>query len=98
MFSAYALIGAVVWNPYRSFELEHPKPLNGDRLMMPSEEFMRHAAECELMAKFARNPEDKKVWSRMSERWIRCAELAHHDEALPQGRNKAKADRRPDLA
>jgi len=40
-----------------------------------NEEFLRHAAECELMAKFARKPEDKVTWSQMAERWVRCAEL-----------------------
>src|SRR5260370_13518636 len=45
------------------------------RSMNPPEEFLKHAAECELMAKFARKPEDKDTWRRMAERWLRCAEL-----------------------
>jgi hypothetical protein len=44
--------------------------------MVPREEFIRHAAECESMAKFSHDPENKKIWRRMAERWIRCAELA----------------------
>jgi hypothetical protein len=43
--------------------------------MHPREEFLRHAAECELTAKFARKPEDKATWKQMAERWLRCAEL-----------------------
>ncbi len=43
--------------------------------MNPPEEFLRHAAECELMAKFTRDPESRATWSHMAERWIRCAEL-----------------------
>jgi hypothetical protein len=31
--------------------------------MVPREEFIRHAAECESMAKFSRDPESKKVWA-----------------------------------
>ena len=53
--------------------------------MNPSEEFMRHAAECELMAKFTRDPQSRATWNHMAERWVRCAELfdsqsaaAHH--------------------
>jgi len=41
----------------------------------PPEEFLKHAAECELMAKSARKLEDKESWRRMAERWLRCAEL-----------------------
>lgn len=44
--------------------------------MTPSEHFMRHAAECEFMAKLAREPESKAVWAGLAERWHRCAALA----------------------
>jgi hypothetical protein len=44
--------------------------------MSPSEKFLRFAAECESMAKFTHSRENKLVWSRMAERWVRCAELA----------------------
>jgi hypothetical protein len=43
--------------------------------MTPSEQFLRHAAECELMSEFTPSPENKEVWKRMAARWIRCAEL-----------------------
>jgi len=43
--------------------------------MSPPEEFLKHAAECELMAKFSRRREDKETWRRMAERWLRCADL-----------------------
>jgi hypothetical protein len=43
--------------------------------MNPSEEFLRHAAECQQMAKFTRDPASKATWSRMAERWLRCAEV-----------------------
>jgi negative regulator of sigma E activity len=29
----------------------------------PTEEFLKHAAECELMAKFTRDPKNKATWS-----------------------------------
>jgi hypothetical protein len=43
--------------------------------MHPPEEFLKHAAECKLMARFAREPEDEATWRRMAERWLQCAEL-----------------------
>jgi hypothetical protein len=42
--------------------------------MHPTDEFLRHAAECEQMAKFTRDPESMATWSRMAGRWRRCAE------------------------
>ncbi len=50
--------------------------------MNPSEKFMRFAAECELMAKFTRNPENKTVWTRMAERWLRCAQLYDREASI----------------
>jgi hypothetical protein len=49
--------------------------MNPSRFMNPSEEFLRHAAECQQMAKFTRDPASKAAWSRMAERWLRCAEV-----------------------
>jgi ferric-dicitrate binding protein FerR (iron transport regulator) len=66
--------------------------------MVPADEFIRHAAECESIAKSSRDPENKKVWRRMAERWTRCAELAQKQEPLPQSRSKRKLDRKPALA
>ena len=43
--------------------------------MNTSEKFLRFAAECEVMAKFTRSAESKATWSRLAERWIRCAEM-----------------------
>lgn len=42
--------------------------------MNPSEEFLRHAADCEQMAKFTRDPQSRATWQRMAERWLTCAE------------------------
>jgi hypothetical protein len=39
--------------------------------MYPTDEFMRHAAECEQMAKFMRDPESVATWNRMAERQAR---------------------------
>jgi hypothetical protein len=66
--------------------------------MVPWEEFIRHAAECKSMAEFSRDPENKKVWRRMAERWTRCAELAQKQEPSPQGRRKRKLYRNPAVA
>ena len=43
--------------------------------MNPSDEFLRHAADCQQMAKFTRDPASRATWSRMAERWLRCAEV-----------------------
>jgi hypothetical protein len=45
---------------------------------MTPDDFMKNAAECERMAGFSRDGENKLVWKRMAERWTRCAELAKH--------------------
>jgi hypothetical protein len=56
--------------------------------MTPSEHFMRHAAECEFMAKLARDRESKAVWFGMAKRWHRCAALAKEQSA--QQREQAR--------
>ena len=60
----------------------------------PSEQFLRHAAECEFMAKFSHDPGNQAAWHGMAERWMRCAELAKVHGAM-QHRSKPKAGRRP---
>ena len=40
----------------------------------PTEEFLKHAAECKRMARYAHGSEDKAAWARLAERWQRCAE------------------------
>jgi len=55
--------------------------------MDPSEVFMRHAAECEYMAKCSRDKKNREVWRRMSERWIRCAELVQQ-HPLPSAKSR----------
>jgi hypothetical protein len=56
--------------------------------MVASEVFIRHAAECEYMAKRSRDPKNREVWRRMAERWIRCAELAQH-HSQPSAKTRA---------
>ena len=41
--------------------------------------FLIRAAECETMAKTAREPDSRAVWTRMAERWHHCAEVAVRD-------------------
>ena len=60
----------------------------------PSEQFLRHAAECESMAKFSHDPRNRAVWHSLAERWIRCAKLAKVHGAS-QHRSKAKTGRKP---
>jgi hypothetical protein len=63
------------------------KPMN------PSEKFVRFAAECELMAKFTRSPENRTVWTRMAERWLRCAQLYDRESSAVQAASTAKRHR-----
>jgi hypothetical protein len=61
--------------------------------MNPSDEFLRHAADCQQMAKFTRDPSSKATWNRMAERWLDCAErVTSQSEAIK--RNPAKRHRR----
>ena len=49
------------------------------RSVNPTDEFRRHAADCERMAKFTRDPQSKETWNRMAQRWTECAERFQHD-------------------
>ena len=62
--------------------------------MNPSEEFLRHAADCQQMAKFTRDPASKATWSRMAERWLSCAERFKSQSVAAQ-RSPHKRHRRP---
>jgi hypothetical protein len=42
-----------------------------ERRCLLQEEFLKHAAECKLTAKLARDPASKAAWSQMAERWRR---------------------------
>lgn len=63
--------------------------------MDTSEKFLRFAAECELMAKFTRSPENRSVWTRMAERWIRCARLYDRQGAMVSSGGSARRQRTP---
>jgi hypothetical protein len=63
--------------------------------MYAPEEFLKQAAECERMAKFARNPTSKVTWSRMAERWLQCAERAKCQDSSARYSGPAKQSRRP---
>ncbi len=61
--------------------------------MNPSEEFRKHAAECAQMAKFTRDPASRATWSRMAERWMRCAEVFQQQSAMaPLAKRRLRAD------
>ena len=58
--------------------------------MNPAEEFLRHAADCQQMAKFTRDPASRATWQRMAERWRHCAEVFQKESSsrpLRQSRN-----------
>jgi hypothetical protein len=54
--------------------------------MSPSEEFLKHAADCQQMARSTRDPQSKATWSRMAQRWIDCAQRFElQSRAPPRG-------------
>ena len=59
------------------------------------DEFLKHAAECERMAKFARNPASKATWSEMAARWEQCAKRAKPQQPEASYNASAKQSRRP---
>ena len=52
----------------------------------PADEFLKHAAECQQMAKATRNPANKGTWNRMAERWLQCAERAKNQKVATRAR------------
>ena len=61
----------------------------------PSDEFLRHAADCQQMAKFTRDPASKATWSRMADRWRHCAEVFESQQSAAQpSKRSAQSHRR----
>jgi len=54
--------------------------------MQPTEQLLRHATECEEMARFTRDLESRATWRRMAERWRRCAEVFARESAVSRVR------------
>jgi len=52
----------------------------------PADEFLKHAAECQQMAKATRNPASKATWNRMAVRWLQCAERAKNQKVVTRAR------------
>ena len=59
--------------------------------MHTSDQFLRFAAECQVMAKLTRDAENKVVWRGLAERWIRCAELVDQHESLDRSLAKHRS-------
>jgi hypothetical protein len=60
-------------------------------------EFRRHADECRRMARATVNVDDSTSWSRMAQRWSRCAEVAEQEERVLAGA-RTERHRAPRLA
>ena len=61
--------------------------------MDTTDQFLRFAAECEVMARFTRNPENKAIWNGLAQRWLRCAELLDREHASTQRAAPARRQR-----
>jgi len=46
------------------------------------DEFLKHAADCQRMAKIASDPTAKATWRQMSQRWLKCADWARNEDSL----------------
>jgi hypothetical protein len=66
--------------------------------MNPSEQFRKHAAECQDMAKFARSRESKATWGGLAARWVLCAELTERQLSASTLHRVEKQHRRPRLS
>ena len=58
--------------------------------MNTSDRFLRFAAECKVMAKCSRTPENRAVWSGLAQRWVRCAELVDQQDSNDRSRRSLK--------
>jgi hypothetical protein len=58
--------------------------------MNPAKEFRRHADECFRIAKTTADLEERAGWTRMGERWLRCAEQAEQEDAAAQSMAAAR--------
>jgi hypothetical protein len=63
--------------------------------MHATDRFLRFAAECEVMAKFTRSPENRAVWKGLAERWLRCAELMDREPTGPQRKARRNVTHSP---
>jgi hypothetical protein len=55
-----------------------------------TKQFLKHAAECEEMARFTRDLESKATWQRMADRWRRCADVLAREDAARQRANERR--------
>jgi hypothetical protein len=62
--------------------------------MDASERFLRCAAECERMANFTPSPENKMIWLRMAERWLKIADVIEHQRSAVRPGVPIKRDRK----
>src|SRR5262249_24853786 len=69
-----------------------PDHLEDRSMMNPPEEFLRHAADCQRMAKFTRDPASRATWSRMAARCLGGAEYIRRQGAAPSRENGYRTD------
>ena len=65
--------------------------------MSAPERLLRFAAECETMAKLARDRESKMAWQDFAERWNRYAQSVESRSAKAQIDRMKRPHRRPPL-
>jgi hypothetical protein len=83
---------AYIWCSVRGFRTAEVSVMTA---MNPPDEFLKHAADCEQMAKFTRDPESMATWNRMAERWRRCAEIFTSQNSGARHQMPAKPHRHP---
>jgi hypothetical protein len=61
--------------------------------MAASDQFLRFAAECEIMARITPSADNEIAWRRMAERWVRYAEQFARQDSASQAAKSAKQRR-----
>jgi hypothetical protein len=59
--------------------------------MHAPDEFLRHAAECDEMARVTGDPQSRATWRGMAERWRRCAEMAKRQSTVVRPRKERRS-------
>jgi hypothetical protein len=54
------------------------------------DDFLKHALDCERLAKFTRDPESRATWNRMAERWRRCASIFSEESVAARNRSRKR--------
>jgi hypothetical protein len=60
-----------------------------------NDQYLSHAADCQLMACMTRDESERQTWLDMAQTWLQLVELPHHASFFPFDKNTSfsRADR-----